>query len=219
MNENRAITYSLLAHVRNTGTLIQGPIDPFVPLIKRSLFKLNSKGILSGKSIKEIHDISNELYGIDFPLPVLKVILQQIANEVNTSENINFQLYNDGAFALKNFFFEEFEENIQSSKREVETLEKMYIDFLELNNIEVKENTTILDFIDKNKISISKYLANSQPINGKDYTIEAQFVDFFRKIPDVFDIIKNIYLGSIISGYLEYKTENNIILPEKQTTG
>ena len=209
MNEKRAITYSLLAHVRNTGTLIQGPIDPFVPLIKRSLFKLNSKGILSGKSIKEIHDISNELYGIDFPLLVLKVILQQIANEVNTNENVNFQLYNDGAFALKNFFFEEFEENIESSKREVETLEKLYIDFLKLNNVEIKGKTTILDFIDKNKISISKYLANSQPVNGTDYTIEAQFVEFFRKIPDVFDIIKNIYLGSIISGYLEYKTENN----------
>ncbi|MCE7054711.1 hypothetical protein LZF95_08505 [Algoriphagus sp. AGSA1] len=209
MNENRAITYSLLAHIRNTGTLIQGPIDPFVPLIKRSLYKLNSKGILSGKSIKEIHDVSNELYGIDFPLPVLKVILQQIANEVNTIEDINFQLYNDGAFSLKNFFFEEFEENIQSSKREVESLEKLYIDFLKLNNLEVKEKSTILDFIDKNKISISKYLANNQPLNGKDYTIEAQFVEFFRKIPDVYDIIKNIYLGSIISSYLECKTENN----------
>ncbi len=83
MTENKAITYSLLAHVRNSGTLIKGPIDPFVPLIKRSLFKLNSRGILSGESIKEIHDISTELYSIDFPLPVLKTILLQIANDVN----------------------------------------------------------------------------------------------------------------------------------------
>ncbi len=208
MTENKAITYSLLAHVRNSGTLIKGPIDPFVPLIKRALYKLNSKGILSGKSIKEIHDISTELYGIDFPLPVLKTILEQIANEVNTSEQKNFELYKDGAFALKNFYFKEFEEQIQSSKRDVETLEKLYIDFVKLNNIETKEKTTIFDFIDKNKISISKYLSNSTHINGKDFTVEAQFVEFFRKIPDVFDIIRNIYLGSIISSYLEYKTEN-----------
>lgn len=82
MIENKAITYSLLAHVRNSGTLIKGPIDPFIPLLKRSLYKLNSKGILSGKSIQEIHEISNELYSIDFPLPVLKLILTEIAKEV-----------------------------------------------------------------------------------------------------------------------------------------
>ena len=207
MIENKAITYSLLAHVRNSGTLIKGPIDPFVPLIKRSLFKLNSKGILSGKSIKEIHDISSELYSIDFPLPVLKIILQQIASEVNIEGSQNFQLFQDGAFSIKNFYFEEFEEKIQSSKREVETLEKLYIDFLKINKINQKEKTTIFDFIDKNKGSISKYLANITPLNGHDYTIEAQFVDYFKKIPDVFEIVRNIYLGSIISSYLEYKTE------------
>lgn len=208
MTENKAITYSLLAHVRNSGTLIKGPIDPFVPLIKRSLYKLNSKGVLSGKSIKEIHDISTELYSIDFPLPVLKTILHQIAAEVNVEDQLNFQLFQDGAFSLKNFYFEEFEEQIQKSQREVETLEKLYIDFLKLNKVENFEKTTIFDFIDKNKASISKYLANSTPTNGHDYTIEAQFVDFFKKIPDVFEIVRNIYLGSIISSYLEYKTEN-----------
>jgi hypothetical protein len=208
MTDNKAITYSLLAHIRNSGTLLKGPVDPFVPLIKRSLYKLNSRGILSGKSIKEIHDISIELYNIDFPLPVLKTILQQIAGEVNINGEQNFQLFQDGAFALKNFYFEDFEEQIQTSKREVEIIEKLYVDFLKINKIEQKEKTTIFDFIDKNKASISKYLANHTLVNGHDYTIEAQFVDFFKKIPDVFDIVRNIYLGSIISSYLEYKTEN-----------
>lgn len=208
MTENKAITYSLLAHVRNSGTLIKGPLDPFIPLIKRALYKLNNKGILSGKSIKEIHEISNELYTIDFPLPVLKLILEEIAKEVNIEEQLNFQIFRDGSFLLKNYYFEEFEDKIQESKREVESLEKLYLEFNRINNIEQKNKTTIFDFIDKNKISISKYLSNSNHINGKDYTVEAQFVDFFRKIPDVFDIIRNIYLGSIISSYLEYQTEN-----------
>ena len=208
MIENKAITYSLLAHVRNSGTLIKGPIDPFIPLIKRSLYKLNSKGVLSGKSIQEIHEISNELYTIDFPLPVLKLILFEIAKEVNIDGQVNFQIHKDGSFILKNFYFEDFEEKIQESKREIETLEKLYLDFNRINNIEVKEKTTIFDFIDKNKISISKYLSNSNHSNGKDYTVEAQFIDFFRKIPHVFEIIRNIYLGSIISSYLEYKTDN-----------
>lgn len=39
MNKERAITYSLLAHIRNTGSLAKGPIDIFIPLIKRASFK------------------------------------------------------------------------------------------------------------------------------------------------------------------------------------
>lgn len=207
MNENKAITYSLLAHVRNTGTLMKGPIDAFVPLIKRTLYKLNSKGILKGKSIQEIHLESQNLYSIDFPIPVLKIILTQIANEVNTEENTNFQIYNDGSFILKDFYFEEFEEKIIESKREIESIEKLFVEFAHLQNYEIKGKTSIFDFIDKNKISISKYLSNNNPQNNIDFTIEAQFVDYFKKIPDVFDIIRRIYLGSIISSYLEYKTD------------
>lgn len=66
MKDNRAVTYSLLAHVRNTGTFIKGPIDIFVPLIKRALHILNQNGVFKGKSIIEIQNLSNELYSIDF---------------------------------------------------------------------------------------------------------------------------------------------------------
>lgn len=53
MNKERAITYSLLAHIRNTGTLAKGPIDIFTPLIKRVLSKMNSDGVFKGKSLLE----------------------------------------------------------------------------------------------------------------------------------------------------------------------
>ena len=57
-------------------------------------------------------------------------------------------------------------------------------------------------------MSISKYISNRAAPNGHDFTIEAQFVDFFKKVPKVFDVVRRIYLGSIISSFLEYKTEN-----------
>ncbi|QYS91147.1 hypothetical protein JJC04_15435 [Flavobacterium covae] len=105
MIENKAITYSLLAHVRNSGTLIKGPIDVFVPLIKRTLHQLNMKGILKGESVIEIQKEANCMYSIDFPIPVLKSILSQIANEVNTNDNAqNFVIHNDGSFILRSFF-------------------------------------------------------------------------------------------------------------------
>lgn len=208
MVENKAVTYSLLAHIRNTGTLLKGPIDAFVPLIKRVLYKINSEGILKGNSIIEIQNEAFKVYSIDFPIPVLRIILMQVANEVNVGGIINFQLHNDNSFILKDFYFEDFEEKIQESKRDVETLEKLFVDFVKINNLEVVEKSSIIRFIDKNKISISKYLCYSHVPNGRDYTIEAKFVDFFRKIPHVYEIIRRIYLGSIISSYLEFKTEN-----------
>ncbi|MFY8110439.1 MAG: hypothetical protein ACOVKP_00390, partial [Flavobacterium sp.] len=209
MIENKAITYSLLAHVRNNGTLIKGPIDVFVPLVKRTLHQLNMKGILKGESVIEIQKEANCMYSIDFPIPVLKSILSQIANEVNTdNEHKNFVIHQDGSFILRSFFFEDFEEKIQDIKRETSGLEKLFQDFCSIHNLESEKTKTLFDFIDINKLSISRYLCNSIPPNGHDYTIEAQFVDFFKKIPKVFDTIRRIYLGSIISSFLEYKTED-----------
>jgi hypothetical protein len=208
MKENRAVTYSLLAHIRNTGTFIKGPIDVFVPLIKRTLHILNSKGVFKGKSILEIQSLSHELYSIDFPLPVLKTILNKIAIDVNTKECTNFQIFQDNSFILKEFFFEDFEEKIQESKRDVETIEKLFVDFAKVNNIDLNETNSVIKFIEKNKVSISKYISNFQFKNGVDYTVEARFVDFFKQIPNVYEIIRRIYLGSIITSFLEFKTEN-----------
>jgi len=45
MSRDKALTYSLLTHIRNTGTLAKGPLDIFIPLIKRVLSKMDGKGI------------------------------------------------------------------------------------------------------------------------------------------------------------------------------
>jgi len=208
MIENKAITYSLLAHVRNSGSLMKGPIDVFVPLIKRTLQQLNGKGILKGESLFEIQNEANMMYSIDFPIPVLKIILLQIANEVNIDDQKNFILHEDYSFILKSFYFEDFEERIQEIIRETESIEKIFKDFCELQNFKPEKPTTLFDFIDKNKLAISRYLSNSTAPNGHDYCIEAEFVNYFKKAPKVFDIIRRIYLGSIISSFLEYKTED-----------
>ncbi|SHL86357.1 coiled-coil domain-containing protein [Flavobacterium saccharophilum] len=208
MVENKAITYSLLAHIRNSGALMNGPVDVFVPLIKRVLHKLNDKGIFKGESLMEIQCEAQKLYSIDFPLPVLKTICSQIANEINTNDEQKFIINNDNSFLLKSFYFEDFEDKIQEIKRETNSLEKIFADFCKIHNLEAKDNTSIFNFIDKNKLSISRYLSNEVAPNGHDYSIEAHFVDFFKKVPKVFDIVRRIYLGSIISSFLEYKTEN-----------
>lgn len=209
MNINKAITYSVLAHVRNTGTLIEGPLDIFIPLVKRVLYILNQEGINKGDNILLIKKRFDNLYQIDIPLPVIKNILKEIANAVNKEGSQNFILYhNDNSFSIKNYVFEEFEDVIQKSKSEAEQVQKLFKQFCEIHSYSAENELSIFDFIDKSKLSLSKYLSGNKTRNNKDFTIEAQFVEYFKKIPTAYELIRKIYLGSILSSYIEYKTEN-----------
>lgn len=207
-NKERAITYSLLAHIRNTGTLAKGPIDIFIPLVKRALSKMNIEGVFKGKSILEIKSKTDSLYSLDFPIPVLKKILEEICKEVNTEETTHFVLYKDGAFSINQYTFTDFEDIIANQENEINELEELFKKFCETSELEIENGNSIFNFIEKNKFTLSKYISNNQHINGEDYTAEAQFINFFRRIPTIYDRIKNIYLGSIISGYIEYSPDN-----------
>jgi predicted nucleic acid-binding protein len=205
--KERAITYSLLAHIRNTGTLAKGPIDIFIPLIKRALSILNNEGIYKGKSILEIKNRTDVLYNIDFPIPVLKKILDEICKEINTVEATHFTIYSDGAFNINKYTFTDYEDLVLSQEKEIDELEELFKRFCETSEFEIANSDSIFKFIEKNKFTLSKYISNKQSSNVHDYTPEAQFIDFFRRIPSIYERIKNIYLGSIIAGYIEYNPD------------
>ncbi len=82
METKKLITYSLLAHINNTGTLVNGLLDIYVPIVKKSLSDMNRKGVFSGKNISEIQKVVLNLFSIDIPIPVLRNILQIIGNEI-----------------------------------------------------------------------------------------------------------------------------------------
>lgn len=210
MNKERAITYSLLAHIRNTGTLAKGPIDIFIPLIKRVLSKMNSNDVFQGKSVLEIKNVADELYYIDFPIPVLKKILDEICKEVNTQEKTHFVLYKDGAFSINEFTFIEYEEIIENQAKDINELEDLFKQFCDTSELKFENSDSIFKFIEKNKFNLSKYISNTQTKNGFDYTAEAQFVNFFKQIPLIYEKIKSIYLGSIIAGYIEYNSDEAV---------
>ena len=205
IESKRALTYSLLAHINNYGNLAKGQLDIFIPVVKKSLQVLSSASVLpKGESIQEIGDAIFEHFGIDFPLPVLRNILKIIAKEINTPEKKVFEVFNDDGFILHKYIFEEFDEIIEQSKKELFNLQLLFKKFCEINN--VKQTQGLLSFIEKNKISISTYLANKNVQNGNDYSIEAKFVDYFRNTSiEIYNQIRNLYLGAILTSYLEYQ--------------
>ncbi len=207
MDKNRLVTYSLLAHINNTGTLVEGLVNIFIPLAKRAIAVMNSNSVFSGRNISEIQNMIKTIYSIDIPTPVLKNILIHISNEINTKSEKNFVLYADGAFSIKNYVFNEFESLIEEKRQLIYEVEKLFQEFCKTYNIAKNEYISIFLFLEKNKTAISRYLNKGEPYtkNG-DFSIEAQFVSFFKRIPKIYNIIKELYLGSILSTYIEFST-------------
>ncbi|MEQ8811320.1 MAG: cell envelope integrity protein TolA [Imperialibacter sp.] len=169
---------------------------------------MNRDGINQGKSISEIKVYSDRLYELDFPISVIRTILEKISKELNSEEHIVFNLFRDGSFSIRDYVFAEFEEVVLSHKAEVESLEKHFQDFCQSSQIVEYQNKSIFSFIEKSKHSLARYLSNKKHDNNVDFSVEAEFVSFFRKFPPIYNQIKNLYLGSILASYVEYKTDS-----------
>ena len=119
-NEKKAVAYSLLAHIRNSGTLVTGPLDYFIPLVKRALNSLNNRGNRGGKSLLEIHDEINNMFSLEIPIPVLVQILKKIEQEENVGGTEYFKLYNDNSYLLKDYHFYEYEHLFQEKSNQID---------------------------------------------------------------------------------------------------
>ena len=203
--KNRALTYSLLAHINNNPTIVNSTLDIFIPLIKRVLSLMNSEKINSGKSILEIKERADKLYQLKFPITIIDKILHKIAKEINTKEKTYLSVYEDKAFMIDSLVFVDFDKTIKSKEETISIIELMFEKFCKSLEIEELENKSIFKFIENSKYSLSRYLTNSSFENGNDYSIEAQFVEFFKKIPVIYEEVKQIYLGSILASYIEYE--------------
>lgn len=206
MNQNKIITYSLLAYIRNNTDeqSIKSSLDIFIPLIKRVLSKLNNDNIHKGKNISEIKERADQEYGLNFPLPVLEKILREIAKEVNTEDKTRFEIYNDKSFAILEYTFDDYEKTITEREEKIKSIEKLFTKFKEAQTDNVIDSKSIFEFVERNKYNLSKYLSDKKEFDNKDYTLEARFINHFKKT-EVYEIIKDIYLGSILSCYIEYK--------------
>lgn len=214
MEASKVITYSLLAQIRNSGNFVNSSVEIFVPIVKYALYKLiTQSGVYKGASITEISTWICQYFGLDFPPAVLEKILLKIGQEINTSEELKLQVYRDGSFWIKNYSFEEFNDIYETNRQQVELVQTMFKQFCDINDVKKDSYNTIIDFVNLNKLKISNYLANRDySVNGSKFSIEAQFVEYFRNIPGCYEVIRKIYLGSILSCYLsEYEPQDKMM--------
>jgi hypothetical protein len=202
--DKKIITYSLLAHINNQSGRNVSYDSIFVPLVKRGLSKMCATGQFKGDDINDIKKHIDELYGLDMPIPVLKKILGKIASEINSPEKTVVQFFAGGSFIIREYVFDEFEEEIGRKNEQLEKLQEFYHQFLTAEG-ETIDGNSIFDFVEENKVSLGKYINKKYPKDNKDKTIEARFINFIKPIERVYSVLQSVYVGSIISTYLEYQ--------------
>lgn len=207
MDKNRIITYSFLASINNSDHKISDFNDIYAPIIKRSIYKMHSDGITKG-ILKDIKEYVDKNYSLDIPYPFLKKITTKISYEFNDSQIKKFILYNDGAFIIDKYIFIDYEEVLKADETDILDLDKIYKEFLISNNYKGAESS-IFEFLDLNRESLSNFFANKGTSNiDPKFLLQANFINYIKNIPELFDTLKKVYLGSIISSYLEHDYED-----------
>lgn len=211
-NVNKLVTYSLLAQLNSKGSAFSKIEYIFIPLIKKSIHELNFRGINKGASIIEIKKIVDELFGLDIPIPLLNQLLTKIAEEVNEGEQI-FQLNIDGSFQMQNYIFSDVDEEMDTESKKINLVEKLYEEFLLVTNYK-GDKISIVEFVDLNKLHLSSYFSSTKTSVGTQISFEAEkyqyiakFLNDLKSDPNMFKILRQVYLGSVLASYLEFDIE------------
>jgi len=217
VSKNKKIAaFSLLAHINDSNIGIKNFEDIFIPIVKSSICRMNNDGFDSGKSIMEIKVQVDKIYSLDIPIPILKKLLQTISEEFEIEGQKEFVLYKDGSFQMKPFLFADYEENLSEKETEIEEVDALYLEYLKSIKVDPATQPSIFDFIDQSRLNLSKYFAHKTDLLLEiEFVHQANFINSLKANKKVYEILRRVFLGSIISAYLEVEighTDNKVEL-------
>jgi len=202
---NRLVTFCFLAQINDNSVGLTDFNPIFEPIVKMGLSSMNSAGKTKGKSTIEIKNHIEEHFGLDIPIPFLWTLLKQIAKESRKEGDENdFILHKDGSFIMKQFIFSDFNDQIDRAAKNIEIVESIYEKYLDSIDAPKESRTPLIDFISQQNSRLSRLFAHGEDVRVDDsYIHQAQFLNFIKLDKEVFGILKKIYLGSLITSYLE----------------
>jgi len=203
MDINRIVTYSLLAHINDHDKGIKDLNDIFLPLVKRVLFQLNRNGLTKGL-LTELKTEVDKAYSFDIPFPILRKIVARIAADANHDVVNDFQFFQDGSFMMSKFIFSDYEEIVIKQQAEIDSLANTYEQYLLANNIKPSSQPSVFEFLDRNRIALSRFFSTGKQASiDNGFFVQAKFVNEIKQEPSLYQVLKKVYLGSIITSYLE----------------
>jgi hypothetical protein len=197
----------------------------FIPLVKKGLVEVNKKGLKMGANILEIKTELQTLFGLDFPIPFLKKLLIIISKQFQEELGGQLIIHKDNSFQfeqvlseklkLNNKTIKDFELIITKEENLVKNIEILFQKFLEINDVKNREEISLIEFIELNKIALSNYFAVDEfeikdlVYKNNNLNIAAKFFREVRNDPPVFNVLKKLYVGSVYSNYLTLTPEQS----------
>jgi hypothetical protein len=204
MNNKKVAAFSLLAHINDNNIGIRSFQDIFIPIVKSALCKMNNEGVKSGQSITEIKGQVDKIFALDIPIPILRNLLVIVSNDVEKNPDNQFILHKDGAFQMNKYLFADYEEELAQKESEIDEVDKIYKAYLTSNGLDPKTEPSIFDYIDLNRTNLSKFFAYKKDTPLEiEYVHQANFINSIKPNKKIYDILRRVYLGSIIAAYLE----------------
>ncbi len=204
MQNKKIVAFSLLAHINDNNIGIKSFNDIYIPIVKSALCRMNMEGVKSGQSIMEIKTSVDKIFALDIPVSILRNLLISISSEVETDSENHFLLHKDGAFQMNKFLFADYEEELEQKEDEINEVVKIYDAYLASIGIEPKSEPSIFEYIDLNRTNLSKFFAYKQDKELEiQYVHQANFINSIKSNKKIYEILRRVYLGSIIAAYLE----------------
>jgi len=200
MKDKLIITYALLGYLKETSLRDSAIIELYEPIVKKALSeysKANNLSEIKGRSLSEISKKVEDVFGLNIPIPILSAIMKNIARKINDDEV--FAIYNDGAFILNSYVFHEIDRQLEVEKGNIDILRKDYKHYCNLHKykFDFKE---LEQFILAQQIDL--FTEKQSLFLDLDYFV-SKYVHEKINDDNIFGIMSNIYLGGILSSYLE----------------
>ncbi len=219
ITKNKIAAYCLLAYINDHNKGLKDFSDIFVPLIKKILSQLNSKGLKKGLFSDLKKEIDN-YYNFDIPYPLLAQMLNKIEIEFANDEAIEFKVHSDNSFQMSNLCFYEFDETIKEQEYEIKKLDDLYNKYLKNRKLDPSKEKSIYEFIDSNRLELSRYFyntdTNQENVISPDFSLQAEFIYLIMEDKNSFDTLKRIFITVILPLIENSNYEAELILKPKR---
>lgn len=209
-NEELLATYSLLSYIRESlGDEKRDTLAyVFIPLVKEGLSSVLSKhgfNEVKGKDYTEIKTQIADIFKIDIPIPVLETILPILSREAGGS----FQLFKDHSFIIKSQVGNSIMGDYNDQKKRIQQLERNYKLFCQGEGVE-PDFDGLISFIQDQKNRLFDK-DNNIKIEDQNYHISKYINTLKEKKTSHYDTVCDLFLGGIISSYLNFQVNGQIL--------
>ena len=203
-----SLTYALLGHYKEKCNNANRSIwEIYLPMVKKAFYDyFVEKNIteIKGQAITELQQKIEEIFEIRFPIPVLRECMTILQEEIDDSSQ--FIIYQDNAFDVKFTAIQSVEELIKESEKRLSILENDFNSFCQVRSISCDFNM-LLKFINTMHIEMmTNEMVNLQELNNAIPT----YINTRKKNKEIFNLISNVYTGSLLSSYLSHKIQTPV---------